>query len=403
MSDPFDALVGGAPVVKEDPDEDHYIVYYNKDGVEGANGKKKKNFAPKVGYISHARDYVLYGGDGEYIAEVRRARDDFVAWRAIRKGTGGVDEVYFDAPTTTDKETKGMMVHRDHLDWLLRRTRKPEGGRHVLLPGPRGTGKSHAAYKAAAPQQRVFSLTLTAEMSAASLWGHYIPKAGGFEWHDGPALRAWRCGGLLIINEIDHASEDVSNLLHVLLDRPEIAFITLPTGDDVRPGRGFRCIATMNGRTTDLHDAVYDRFSIEVPVTMPSIEMIDSLPADVGYVAMNLYKRAAEKKMERGPEISFRQMKDFADLRDNVGMSEREAAFCVTGGNEDHIRAISEAVSLSRPKAEAWKKQRVTAADGLVRALVTIGSMQEKQAEDEAAAEALTEAFTEARKVRSAA
>ena len=52
-----------------------------------------------------------------------------------------------------------------------------------------------------------------------------------FEWHDSIAIQAWRNGGRLIINEIDHASPDatkhfcmqylMTNLLQVLLSTTE--------------------------------------------------------------------------------------------------------------------------------------------------------------------------------------
>src|ERR1043166_2198254 len=73
----------------------------------------------------------------------------------------------------------------------------------TLLHGPPGTGKTHAACRLALNNgQRVFSLTLTEETPAAELRGHYILRAGTYQWQDGPAVAAWRGGGRLVVNEI---------------------------------------------------------------------------------------------------------------------------------------------------------------------------------------------------------
>src|SRR3954469_14895628 len=152
---------------------------------------------------------------------------------------------------------------------------------HALLYGPRGVAKTTSAVNAFKGEQEIFQVTLTAESNAASYLGHYVPKGGEFLWHAGPFQRAWEAGGLLVINEIDHASEDVCNLLHVILDRGVGAYFTLPTGETIKPEAGFRCIATMNGVPGDLPTPLLDRFSLRLPVIHPSQAQLDTLPPEI--------------------------------------------------------------------------------------------------------------------------
>lgn len=186
---------------------------------------------------------------------------------------------------------------------------------HALLYGPRGTAKTTTAVEAARSGQVVFQTTFTAEGNAASHLGHYVPKGNEFVWHKGPFQRAWEEGGLLVINEIDHASEDVSNLLHALLDDGLGAYFTLPTGDTIRPKDGFRCIATMNGRPEDLAMPVLDRFAIRYPVNEPSQGQLDSLPPEVAETCRNLYARGQHDT------TTFRMLASFVSLRSQYGKS----------------------------------------------------------------------------------
>lgn len=204
--------------------------------------------------------------------------------------------------------------------------------RTSLLYGPPGTGKSHAGHQVELGQRELFSLTMTVDTAAAELRGHYIPVGNGeFRWHDGPALRAWRCGGRLVINEINHAGGDALSFLLNCLDTPETAMLTLPTGETVRPHENFQCVATMNGDPdTDLPEALRDRFPAAIEITEPHPQGIARLPVDLQQIA-----RGTCCAPDAARRVSLRQWLAFASLRQDIGPA--DAAYTVFGKRADEV------------------------------------------------------------------
>ncbi len=183
--------------------------------------------------------------------------------------------------------------------------------RRALLYGPPGTGKTAAGIKSGVQEgQKVYAITLTDETPMTELRGHFVMKDGTFVWQDGIAIRAWREGARLVLNEIDHAGGDVQSFLHVVLDDPELANLTLPTGEIVRPAAGFQVIATMNGTPEDLPFALRDRFPVAVEVNEVHPDAIGRLPEDLQRAAKNT---ALSPDPER--KISVRLWFEFASLR----------------------------------------------------------------------------------------
>lgn len=197
--------------------------------------------------------------------------------------------------------------------------------RRVLLRGKPGTGKTFTAVNTGLREdQKVYQLTMTPETPMAEIRGHYITKGGDFVWHDGPAMRAWREGARLVINEIDRAGEDVLSFLYAVLDDPDFAETTLPTGEVVKPKEGFQVVATMNGEPDDLPDALQDRLPVDIEIKELHPDALARLPEDLRDPAKN-------SSLSDNPErsISIRMWMEFSMLREKVG--EEYAAEAVFG------------------------------------------------------------------------
>lgn len=150
----------------------------------------------------------------------------------------------------------------------------------VLLWGPKGVAKSTAALNAASEthQGRVFQVALNDDIAVQELAGHYIPQPdGGFQWHDGPAIHAYRHGHALILNEISRASGAVQDFCLSLLDNPAVSMISLPNGEHVRPAAAFRVIATANHDPSGMDEALADRFDAILHIDTPHPALIAHL------------------------------------------------------------------------------------------------------------------------------
>lgn len=194
----------------------------------------------------------------------------------------------------------------------------------VLYDGPPGTGKTYAAQRFGVKDgQSVWNLTCTEEMPAAELRGHFVPKGDHFEWMDGPALRAMREGGRLVINEIEKASGDVQTLLLAILDDRDSCALTLPTGETVRPHKDYTVAATMNGNAdTDLPEALRSRFPVRLRIEEIHPNAIARLPKDLQSAA----QATGGGDVEAERRLTIRAWLEFANLRTKIGPDMAAAA-----------------------------------------------------------------------------
>jgi magnesium chelatase subunit D len=125
-----------------------------------------------------------------------------------------------------------------------------EAGRHVVLEGPPGTGKSTLLRHIARDLgTQVVFVEGNAELTPARLIGQYDPAqvlAEGYvaaSFTDGPLLQAMRAGALLYLEEFNRVPEETLNVLITVLTEGEIA---VPRLGMVSADPGFRLIAAMN-------------------------------------------------------------------------------------------------------------------------------------------------------------
>ncbi len=142
-------------------------------------------------------------------------------------------------------------------------------GEHLLLAGPKATGKNVLAQDLAAVFHRPeWDISLYINTDAASLIGADTFENGAVRLRKGPILRVAEEGGFGVLDEINMARNESLAVLHAVLDFRRI--IDVPGYDRISLHEASRFIATMNygyAGTREINEALASRFLIiQMPV-----------------------------------------------------------------------------------------------------------------------------------------
>lgn len=190
----------------------------------------------------------------------------------------------------------------------------------LCLYGAPGTGKTYAALTNGIDGRDSYKIACVDDMTTAQIEGMWKPAREGWTFHEGAAVKAWRTGGRLVIDEVDKASGDVLGALLAFTDSEASARWEHPdTGEIVRPAAGFSVVITTNSHPHALAEALRDRFPVCVNVTEPHPMALEKLPA---------FMREPARLLANAPEderVSLRAFDALARLAERVGI-ERAAA-----------------------------------------------------------------------------
>jgi len=149
----------------------------------------------------------------------------------------------------------------------------------TFITGLSGNGKTFSVEQACALAKReLIRVNITIETDEDDLIGGFRLVDGATVWHDGPVIQALNRGAILLLDEIDLASNKILCLQSILEGN---GVFLKKIGKFVRPANGFNVIATANtkGKGSDdgrfigtnvLNEAFLERFALTFEQEYPS-------------------------------------------------------------------------------------------------------------------------------------
>ena len=149
----------------------------------------------------------------------------------------------------------------------------------VFITGLSGNGKTMMVEQICAKLKReCYRVNVTVETDEDDLIGSNTLVDGNIVFREGPVLKAMRKGAVLLIDEIDLASNKIMCLQSILEGK---GYLNKKTGEYISPEQGFTVLATANtkGKGSDdgrfigtnvLNEAFLERFSITMEQEYPS-------------------------------------------------------------------------------------------------------------------------------------
>lgn len=142
-------------------------------------------------------------------------------------------------------------------------------GEHLLLAGPKATGKNVLAENLATVFGRpAWDVSMYVNVDAAALIGADTLQKGEVVFREGPICRCARMGGFGVLDEVNMAKNEALAVLHATLDHRRV--IDVPGYERITLDDAARFIGTMNygyAGTRELNEALVSRFAVlDMPV-----------------------------------------------------------------------------------------------------------------------------------------
>jgi nitric oxide reductase NorQ protein len=186
----------------------------------------------------------------------------------------------------------------------------------ILLTSGPGTGKS--AMFEAAFMDIGFELVLgTGDTEVSDFIGTYVPlPGGGFQWIDGPLVRAMEEGWPLLVDEIALIDPRVMSVVYSVMDGRGLLPITSnPERGTVVAETGFVVFGATNPRAPGarMSEALMSRFAIHIEVGIDyALVRRMGVPSNIVTVAQNIKKKYDSNELSWFPAI--RELLAFRDI-----------------------------------------------------------------------------------------
>ena len=177
----------------------------------------------------------------------------------------------------------------------------------TFITGLSGNGKTFSVEQACAQLGReLIRVNLTIETDEDDLIGGFRLINGGTVWHNGPVIEALERGAILLLDEIDLASNKILCLQSILEGK---GVFLKKIGKYIQPTEGFNVFATANtkGKGSDdgrfigtnvLNEAFLERFPVtfEQSYPSPAIEqkILEGIALDLGVEDREFCKRLCD-------------------------------------------------------------------------------------------------------------
>ena len=160
----------------------------------------------------------------------------------------------------------------------------------IFVTGLSGNGKTmNVSQACAAANRECIRVNITIETDEDDLLGGYRLQDGQTVWQDGPVIEAMKRGALLLLDEIDLASNKIMCLQPILEGN---GVFLKKINQFVKPAKGFNVIATANTKgqgsddgkfigTNILNEAFLERFPITIEQAYPTNKIEEKILLNV--------------------------------------------------------------------------------------------------------------------------